>query len=130
MLEVLEREIIDDLEEFRDVIDEHRASGLQFAIDDFGSGHAGLSMLANFQPDFVKIDMGLLRDIDRSGPRQAIVRGILRTCSDLGVEVIAEGIESEGEYRWLSGEGVHLFQGYLVGKPAFEQLSGPVEFSS
>lgn len=122
VLEVLEREIIEDYDRFLAAVDEHRASGLQFAIDDFGSGHAGLSLLAHFQPDFVKLDMDLIRGIDSSGPRQAIVRGILHTCRDLGVDTIAEGVETGAEYAWLHNQGVQYYQGYLLGRPAFEQL--------
>ncbi len=127
VLEVLEREIIEDYDRFLAAVDEHRASGLQFAIDDFGSGHAGLSLLAHFQPDFVKLDMDLIRDIDSSGPRQAIVRGILHTCRDLGVDTIAEGVETKAEYGWLQHQGVQYYQGYLLGRPAFEQLPTKVQ---
>jgi EAL domain-containing protein (putative c-di-GMP-specific phosphodiesterase class I) len=126
VLEVLERELIEDLDGFSAAVDDHRSSGLRFAIDDFGSGHAGLNVLAEFQPDFLKLDMALIRGIDRRGPRQAIIRGILRTCLDLGIEVIAEGIETLEEYEWLTGESIRLFQGYLLCRPAFEQL--PLSF--
>lgn len=63
-----------------------------------------------------------MRDVHRKGPRQAITRGVLRTCEDLGIEVVAEGVETLDEYRWLSDEGIYLFQGYLFARPAFERL--------
>jgi len=91
----------------------------EFAIDDFGAGHAGLNLLAEFQPDLLKLDLRLVRNIERNGPKQAIVRGIRRTCTDLGIEIIAEGVESKDEYRWFRDEGVKLFQGYLFARPAF-----------
>jgi EAL domain-containing protein (putative c-di-GMP-specific phosphodiesterase class I) len=122
VLEILEKELISDFERFSAAVNEHRGTGLTFAIDDFGAGHAGLNLLADFQPEFLKLDMHLVRDIDSNGPRQAIVRGILRTCLDLGIDVIAEGVETIDEYEWLSSEGIELFQGWLFAQPGFEQL--------
>lgn len=123
VLEVLESEIITDCDAFAGDLNAYRRSGLVFAIDDFGSGYAGLNLLSDFQPDLIKLDLHLVRGIDRNGPRQAIVRGILRTCLDLGIDVLAEGVETEAEFAWLSREGIDLFQGYLFARPAFEQLS-------
>lgn len=122
VLEILEKELIGDFERFESAVDEHRGKGLSFAIDDFGAGYAGLNLLADFQPEFIKLDMNLVRGIDSNGPRQAIVRGILRTCLDLGIDVIAEGVETTGEYAWLRSEGIELFQGWLFARPGFEQL--------
>jgi blue light- and temperature-responsive anti-repressor len=78
---------------------------------------------ADFQPDLIKLDMHLVRDIDRAGARQAIARKILQVCDDLGIEVIAEGVETAEEYDWFRRLGVRLFQGYLIGRPVFESLS-------
>lgn len=99
-----------------------RALGVQFAIDDFGAGYAGLNLLAEFQPDTLKLDMSLVRNVDSKGPRQAIVRGVIRTCQDLGIDIVAEGVETRGEYGWLHGEGISLYQGYLFARPAFQAL--------
>ena len=96
--------------------------GVQFAIDDFGAGYAGLNLLADFQPDTLKLDMSLVRDVESKGPRQAIVRGVIRTCQDLGIDIVAEGVESLGEYGWLRCEGISLYQGYLFARPAFRAL--------
>ena len=122
VLEILESEIISDHDGFVRAVNDYRALGLKTAIDDFGAGYAGLALLAEFLPDIIKIDMNLIRDVERKGPRQAIVRGVVRTCLDLGIDVIAEGVETEGEQRWLLGEGIHLFQGNLFAEPAFERL--------
>jgi EAL domain-containing protein (putative c-di-GMP-specific phosphodiesterase class I) len=122
VLEVSEREVIRDTGSFVARANLCRALGVRFAIDDFGSGYSGLNLLADFQPEQVKLDMLLVRDVHRKGPRQAITRGVLRTCEDLGIEVVAEGVETLEEYRWLSDEGIHLFQGYLFARPAFERL--------
>lgn len=122
VLEVLESEIIQDLARFKSAVDRYRAAGVLFAIDDFGAGYAGLNLLADFQPDVLKLDMNLVRDIERRGPRQAIVRGVLKTCSNLGIDVVAEGVETEGEYLWLKDEGIFLFQGRFFAEPGFESL--------
>jgi len=127
VLEVSETEVIDDQITFVERINGLRSLGLKVAIDDFGAGHSGLNLLADFQPDQVKLDMKLVRGIEGHGPRQAIVRGICQTCTDLAIDVVAEGVETMEEYGWLQGEGIDLFQGYLFAKPALERLP-PVRF--
>jgi EAL domain-containing protein (putative c-di-GMP-specific phosphodiesterase class I) len=120
VLEVVEGEIIHDHSRFTGLINQYRALGLRVAIDDFGAGYSGLNLLADFQPDQVKLDMKLICGIERHGPRQSIVRAVAGICCELGIDVIAEGVETEGEYAWLTSQGIHLFQGYLFAKPAFE----------
>ncbi|MEO8315522.1 MAG: EAL domain-containing protein [Pseudomonadota bacterium] len=122
ILEVTEGEIIHDPRRLADQLNRYRAQGLRLAIDDFGAGYAGLNLLADFQPDVVKLDMALVRGIDTHGPRQAISRAVIQACDDLGIEVIAEGIETEQEYRWFRRIGVRLFQGYFFGRPTFEAV--------
>jgi EAL domain-containing protein (putative c-di-GMP-specific phosphodiesterase class I) len=122
IIEITEGEVIEDQRRFADAVNEFRSLGLKVAIDDFGAGYAGLNLLADFQPDQVKIDLKLVRGIHRNGPRQAIVRAISQACSDLGIDVIAEGVETIDEFTWLVNEGMQLFQGYLFAKPAFESF--------
>ena len=122
VLEILESDIIGSTEDFASAINAYRTAGLTFAIDDFGAGYAGLNLLAEFQPDLVKLDMQIARGIESKGPRQAIVRGILHTCQDLGIDVVAEGVETSDEYSWFWSEGIELFQGFLFAKPGFECL--------
>jgi EAL domain-containing protein (putative c-di-GMP-specific phosphodiesterase class I) len=126
LLEVTEGEIVHDVRDFADRVNAYRASGLRLAIDDFGAGYSGLNLLAEFQPDAIKLDLALVRGIDASGPRQAIVRAVIQVCDDLGIEVIAEGIETLAEFAWLRGRGVRLFQGHLFGRPTFESLAEPL----
>lgn len=125
VLEVVESEAIRDHARFLRAVDAFRAAGLRVAIDDFGAGYAGLTLLAELQPDIIKLDMELVRGIDRRGPRQAIVRGIVRTCLDLAIDLVAEGIETPGELAWCRAEGLELFQGNLIAEAAFEQLPVP-----
>lgn len=126
VIEVTESEFIDDLASFGRALDAYRPYGIQLAIDDFGAGYAGLSMLADFVPDLIKLDMALVRGIESHGSRQAIVRAILQVCLDLGIDVIAEGVETPAEHRWFAAVGVHLFQGYLYARPGFRELVEPV----
>lgn len=127
VLEVTEGEVLGNKDRFTELIGIYRGLGMRLAVDDFGAGYSGLNMLADFQPDQIKLDKYLVRGIQSRGPRQAIVRAILQVCRDLGIELIAEGIESEEEFRWLCDEGVSFFQGYLFAKPGFEALP-PAQF--
>ncbi|MFM9926389.1 diguanylate phosphodiesterase [Variovorax sp. H27-G14] len=125
VIEVTESEAIQDHRRFAELIDVYRRQGLKVAIDDFGAGYSGLNLLAEFQPDQIKVDIALVRQIQMSGPRQSIVRAIVGLCRELRIDVIAEGIESLEQLRWLENEGVRLFQGYLFAKPGFECLPQP-----
>ncbi len=129
VFEVMEGEQILDHAHLKHILSEYNRFGLQTAIDDFGAGFSGLNLLADYQPNYIKLDMHLVRDIDRNTPRQAIVRGVLAFCRDLGIRAIAEGVETFDEYVWLRRAGVEMFQGYLFAKPAFEALPS-VDFRS
>jgi EAL domain-containing protein (putative c-di-GMP-specific phosphodiesterase class I) len=129
ILEVTEGEVIHDSSVFAARMNDFRARGLRLAIDDFGAGYSGLNLLADFQPDLIKLDMKLVRGIDSSGPRQAIVRALVQACDDLGIEIIAEGVETLEEFLWFQRLGLRLFQGYLFGRPGFRCLP-PVSMPS
>ncbi|MCR9141878.1 MAG: EAL domain-containing protein [bacterium] len=122
LFEITEGEEVTQHEHIRNIFTEYKRQGIQTAIDDFGAGYSGLNLLAEFQPDWIKLDMKLVRDIERHPPRVAIVRGILSVCAELGIQVIAEGIETLAEYRVLRDLGVRYYQGYLFARPGFETL--------
>ncbi len=122
IFEITESEQLVDKAHLKEIIEEYQRQKFMTAIDDFGAGYSGLNLLAEFQPDIIKLDMALVRGIDTDPVRQAIVQGILGVCRVLGIEVIAEGIETPGELRQLQALGIHLFQGYLFARPAFEAL--------
>lgn len=122
MFEFTETEKVADPAHLRRIIAEYQRRDFLTAIDDFGAGHAGLALLADFQPDLIKIDMHLVRDIHRSPARQAIITAIAFVAETLGITVLAEGIESEAELEMMRAAGVTLFQGYYFAKPAFEAL--------
>lgn len=122
MFEFTEDEKVSDTTHLTNIITEYRKHGFTTAIDDFGAGHAGLSLLADFQPDLIKIDMAIIRDIDSNRARQVVVTGIVGMAAELGITVLAEGVETEAEYLSLRAAGVELFQGYWFAKPEFEAL--------
>jgi len=122
IFEFTEQEEMSDPGHVAGIIATYREMGFGTALDDFGAGHAGLGLLARFQPDMLKLDMELIRGIDSSLPRRVIVEGIVRMSRRLGIALIAEGIETEGELAALRALGIRYVQGYLIARPAFEAL--------
>lgn len=116
-VEVTEEEVITSPDLFFRAIEKLRAFGFKISIDDFGAGYAGLSLLVDFQPDTLKIDRRIVQGIDANGPRQAIVRAIVDFCYCLGIGVVAEGVETPEEMKWLTAAGVDKIQGFLLAKP-------------
>jgi len=121
LFEFTEQQNLDTAHVLR-ILRTYREIGFKTAIDDFGAGYAGLNLLSQFQPDFVKIDMELIRDIDHSTAKQKIVRNTLRLLDDLDITPICEGIETAEEYAALRDMGVALMQGYLIARPALARL--------
>lgn len=122
MFEFTEHELVRNTDHLQSIIAEYRRQGFTTALDDFGAGFAGLGLLADFQPDLIKLDMALIRGIESSRPRQAIVAGLMHIARELDITVLAEGVETEAELEVLKAAGVTLFQGYLFAKPGFETL--------
>ncbi|WCM91994.1 EAL domain-containing protein [Acidovorax sp. NCPPB 2350] len=127
IFEVAESENLHDREHLNRILRAYRRQGFHTAIDDFGAGYAGLGLLADFQPDLLKIDMALVRGIGTDPVRQAIARCVVSMGDALGIAVVAEGVETEAELHPLRAMGVHLFQGYLFARPALEALP-PVQW--
>jgi len=123
IFETVESEHLENNLHLTHILREYREFGFKTAIDDFGAGYAGLTLLADFQPDLIKLDMALVRDVHRDGVRQAIVRGVVTMCTELGVTVVAEGIEHAEERDFLADCGIYLMQGYWFARPAFKALA-------
>lgn len=111
-----------DADHILNILRSYRAMGFKTAIDDFGAGYAGLGLLTLFQPDIVKLDMALIRNIDTDPVKRTIVRNTLNMLRDLGVEPVCEGVETPAEHDVLRDLGVDLMQGYLLARPALEAL--------
>lgn len=122
MFEFTENEPMRDVGHVRRIIEAYRARGFTTAIDDFGAGYAGLGLLADLRPDMLKIDMALIRGIDASASRRAIVNAVLRMADALGIRCVAEGIETAAELQTMREIGIRLCQGYLLARPATEAL--------
>jgi blue light- and temperature-responsive anti-repressor len=127
VLELPEAAIVDGRSHFAALLKEVRALGVRLAIDDFGATYASLTLLDDLDPDLIKLDMRLIRGVERPGPRQHILRAIRRACYDLDIDVIAEGVETSAEYQFLVSQKIRLFQGYLFARPAFEAFP-PVHY--
>ena len=122
IFEFNEREEVTDAGHVLNIVAHYQELDFKIAIDDFGAGFAGLNLLADIHPNFVKLDMALIRGIENSHTRQVIVASMVAMCRELGVVPICEGIETEAETAVLRKLGVELMQGYLFAKPAFETL--------
>lgn len=96
----------------------YRNAGYAIALDDVGAGWSGLNLLHELRPDYVKIDMDLVRDIHEDAFKQTIVHHLLSIARTHGIGTIAEGIETQAEADWLIDRGVDYLQGYLFGRPA------------
>jgi EAL domain-containing protein (putative c-di-GMP-specific phosphodiesterase class I) len=94
-----------------------KAMGFEIAIDDMGAGYAGLTSVTQLEPTIVKLDMSLVRGVDADSRRQAIIRSMKSLCSELGMLVIAEGVETVAERDTLAELGCDLLQGYLFARP-------------
>jgi EAL domain-containing protein (putative c-di-GMP-specific phosphodiesterase class I) len=118
VLELTERSSIHDVEDLAEHVASLRALGFRMAVDDLGAGYAGLSTFAAFEPEIAKLDMSLVRGVDKSPVRQRVVASMLALCRDLGSHVVAEGVETADERAALAAIGCEWMQGYLFGRPA------------
>ncbi len=118
VLEVTERASLERVKDVQGGMDKLRKLGYQIAVDDLGAGYAGLSSFSQLEPDIVKLDMSLIRDIDSASRKASIVRSMIAVCArDLGTKVVCEGVETEAERDTLDSLGATLLQGYLFGRP-------------
>ena len=116
-LELTESVVLENIEDVIDRMRQIKALGVSFSLDDFGTGFSSLSYLKRLPLDQVKIDQSFVRDITTDPNDDAIVRAILAMSRSLGIQVIAEGVETETQLNFLKGSGCTHFQGYLFGKP-------------
>jgi EAL domain-containing protein (putative c-di-GMP-specific phosphodiesterase class I)/GGDEF domain-containing protein len=117
VLEITERIAITDYPTFQEYLRAFREQGFRFAVDDAGSGYAGLGSIANLAPDFIKLDISLISGIDTNFMKQNLVETMVNFANDHGIQVIAEGVEREDEYETVRGLGVHLTQGFFFHQP-------------
>ncbi|HJU64791.1 MAG TPA: EAL domain-containing protein [Gemmatimonadaceae bacterium] len=117
VIEITERTAIKDYPRFRERLEGFRERGFRFAVDDAGSGYAGLGSIANLEPDFIKLDISLITSIDANFIKQNLVETMVRFANEHGARVIAEGIERAEELDTVKRLGVHLVQGFYLNRP-------------
>jgi len=117
VLEITERALLEGVPDLDQRIQRLRGLGYRFAIDDLGAGYAGLTSLSRIEPEVVKLDMDLVRDIEAQPIKQKLVRSMCNLCRDIGTTVVAEGVETQAERDALVGLGCDLLQGYLFARP-------------
>lgn len=117
VLELTERASLSDISDVKGRVTRLRGMGFRLALDDLGAGYAGLNTFARLEPEVAKIDMALVRNIDASPTQRTLVRNLVILCRELGIDIIAEGIETTAERDVLVDLGVDLLQGYFFAKP-------------
>ncbi|MEG6586178.1 GGDEF domain-containing protein [Dendrosporobacter sp. 1207_IL3150] len=122
IFEITEKTSVDDYRSFRRVLDNYTSQGYKIAIDDTGSGYSGLRMLAETRPQYIKMDMQLVRNIDKDNLKQALIKAFYDFAVSTNMKIIAEGIETTSELHTLIDIGIHYGQGYLLQKPMSQFL--------
>jgi len=118
VIEITERTAIKDYPKFRERLRAFREAGFRFAVDDAGSGYAGLGSIANLEPDYIKLDISLINGIDSNFIKQNLVETMVKFSNDHGAKVIAEGVERAEEFKAVKELGVHLVQGFFLHRPS------------
>ena len=122
VLEITERTAIKDYPRFQEYLAAFREQGFRFAVDDAGSGYAGLGSIANLAPDYIKLDISLISNIDTNFLKQNLVETMVNFADGQGAMVIAEGVERQEEFETVKELGVHFTQGFLFHKPKYAGL--------
>lgn len=117
VIELTEHAAVASYEALRDALDPYRRRGMGLAIDDVGAGHATLRHVLDLNPEFIKLDMSLIRNIDAHSGRRALTEALTGYGRHIGCEIVAEGVETEAEYAVLQNIGVTRVQGFLTGRP-------------
>ncbi|WOD40748.1 EAL domain-containing protein [Nodosilinea sp. E11] len=123
VFEVVESDNPQDLEHLKTVLNYYREVGFAIALDDLGSGYSGLNLLHQLRPDFIKLDMELIRDVHQDPYKASITEKLLEIAQKLNIQTVAEGIECVEELHWLKQRGATFAQGYLIGQPSAVPLA-------
>ncbi len=128
-LEITERSKLKDIRDWEKAVDRLQDAGFDIAVDDLGSGYNTLSILADLQPRYIKIDMSIVRNVDTEPRKQRLVDLLCKFGDATGAEVIAEGVETDAEAKTLVECGAHLLQGYFFGRPTLD-IAGAIRAAS
>jgi diguanylate cyclase (GGDEF)-like protein len=125
ILEITEESVVSNYDLFQNSLKSLRRRGFRVAIDDFGSGYAGLKMLSSIEPDFLKIDRHFISNIDRAIIKYNLVDAIATACNRIGIHIVAEGIERPEELDILNDLGIEFLQGFMLARPAADLNFAP-----
>jgi EAL domain-containing protein (putative c-di-GMP-specific phosphodiesterase class I) len=129
VFEVVESDRVTDLEQLPQILDVYRREGFRVALDDLGAGYSSLNMLSTLRPDFIKLDMQLVRGVDMDPYKAEVVSALIAAAHNLGIQIVAEGVETVGEWNWVAAAGADYTQGYLFGKPSDTPVIGTTAFA-
>jgi len=118
VFEITETERLPAVKHLRRIMEFYREEGFQVALDDVGAGYSSLNVLVELKPDFVKLDMELVRNVDRDKSKAIVARKLIETVKELELATIAEGMERPEELEWVRERGADFAQGYLFARPA------------
>ncbi len=117
VFEISEQESLSSFGAFREMLDYYRSLGFQFALDDTGTGYAGLEELLELEPDYIKIDRSMVSGVDQDPARQDVLTALLQLAEKMGAQVIGEGLDTLEELEMLGRLGIRFGQGWLFGHP-------------
>ena len=117
VFEVVETELVEDFSHLNRILDYYRNKGYSTALDDIGSGYSNIDALIKLKPNYMKIDMDIVRDIHMSLENQHKLDAFILNGKEIGLTILAEGVETQEEFEFLKQKGVDLFQGYFFGRP-------------
>jgi EAL domain-containing protein (putative c-di-GMP-specific phosphodiesterase class I) len=118
VFELVETERAHDASHLRRILDYYRGAGFRIALDDVGAGYSSLNLIHLLRPDILKLDMELIRDVDKDPYKARIAANLLNVATSLGIAALAEGIETQAELDWVREYGAKFVQGYLIARPA------------
>lgn len=118
VFEIVETDRAHDATHLRNILDFYRTAGFRVALDDVGAGYSSLNLIHELRPDLLKLDMELIRGVDADPYKARLVANLLDVAAALQIDTLAEGIETEGELRWVQEHGAKYVQGFLLGRPA------------
>ncbi|MBW4565071.1 MAG: EAL domain-containing protein [Mojavia pulchra JT2-VF2] len=130
VFEVVESDNSPDLDHLKTVLQYYRDAGFLVALDDLGSGYSGLNLLHQLRPDFIKLDMGLIRDVHQDLYKASITEKLLEIAQKLKIQTVAEGIEYIEELNWLQERGATFAQGYLIARPSAVPVTTTPHFNT
>jgi EAL domain-containing protein (putative c-di-GMP-specific phosphodiesterase class I) len=123
VFEVVESDDVKDTNHLLNILTYYRRRGFKVALDDLGAGYSSLNLLSILKPDFIKMDIQLIRNVDKDPYKGIVSAGLINLSHKLGARVIAEGVERKEEWEWVRGHGADFVQGYYFAKPAAPPLS-------